>query len=249
MSLSRREFTQHSLGAILTYTLLETVFTRELLSADGKRVTKLWLNDLQQLGHDVKGQKLKQTEWQQKVEELYKTVDLPDFLKFLNFDELAAGVKFKSQGELSLRPTFPEVEGLPKQFVFGHQIFALKKDRSVVPHGHDNMATAFLILKGDFQGRLYDRLEDEPTAMIIRPTIDRPFTAGECSTISDHKDNIHWFKATSETAFIYNIHVIGVNPEKKGSGRVYIDPEGEKLSDGRIRAKRVSAIDVIRKYG
>ena len=42
---------------------------------------------------------------------------------------------------------------------------------------------------------------------------------------------------------------IGINPEKKGGGRIYIDPEGEKLSDGRIRAKKVSAIDVIRKYG
>jgi hypothetical protein len=40
-----------------------------------------------------------------------------------------------------------------------------------------------------------------------------------------------------------------VNPEKKGGGRIFIDPDGEKLSEGRIRAKRVSAIDVIRKYG
>ena len=249
MSLSRRAFAHQTLGSLLTYTLLETVFTRNLLSADGKRLTNAWLNDLQQLGKDIKGQKLTQTDWQAKVEELYKTVDLGDFLKFLKFEDLEKGVKFKSQGELSLRPEFPEVEGLPKQLVFGHQIFALKKDRSVVPHAHDNMATAFLILKGNFQGRHYDRLEDEADALIIKPTIDRPFHEGEYSTVSDFKDNVHWFKATSETAFIYNIHVIGINPEKKGGGRIYIDPEGEKLSDGRIRAKKVSAIDVIRKYG
>ncbi len=249
MSLSRRQFGQISLGSLLTYTLLETIFTRELLSAEGKAVAQKWLKDLEQLGQDVKGQKLKQTEWQTKVEELYATVDLPDLLTFMKFDELAAGAKFAKQGEQSLRPTFPEVEGLPKQLVFGHQIFALKKDRSVVPHGHNNMATAFLILKGDFHGKHYDRLEDEADALIIKPTIDRAFTTGEYSTVSDMKDNIHWFKATSETAFIYNIHVMNVDPSKAGAGRVYIDPEGESLSDGRIRAKKVSAIDVLRKYG
>ena len=91
------------------------------------------------------------------------------------------------------------------------------------------MATAFLILKGNFRGRHYDRLEDEAEHMIIRPTIDRSFAAGEHSTVSDYKDNVHWFTATSEQAFIFNIHVMNVDPDKKNTGRVYIDPNGEKL--------------------
>ena len=69
------------------------------------------------------------------------------------------------------------------------------------------MATAFLILKGTFRGRHFDRLEDDGQHMIIRPTIDRGFAVGEHSTVSDYKDNIHWFTATSEPAFIFNIHV------------------------------------------
>ena len=45
------------------------------------------------------------------------------------------------------------------------------------------------------------------------------------STISDHKDNVHWFKAVSETAYIFNVHVIGYDPDIKGnSGRLYVDP-------------------------
>ena len=62
------------------------------------------------------------------------------------------------------------------------------------------------------------------------------------------KDNVHWFKATSETAFIFNIHVDGILPNKR-VGRVYIDPMGEKLSDGRIRARKISSEEVYRKYG
>lgn len=249
MSLSRRDLGKSALGSLLTYTLLETIFTRDLLAADGKRVTKQWYNDLQQLSVDLRGKKFSQVDWMQKVDELYATVDLPELLTLLKFDELKAGVKYKDQGEVSLRPKFPEVEGLPTRVVFGQQIFALKKGRSVVPHGHDNMATAFLILQGDFHGRHYDRLEDTADSMIIRPTIDRAFTAGDHSTVSDNKDNVHWFTATSDTAFIYNIHVLNVNPDKKENGRIYIDPNGEKLSEGRIKARRISSTEVYKLYG
>jgi hypothetical protein len=85
--------------------------------------------------------------------------------------------------------------------------------------------------------------------MIVKPTIDRKFTPGEYSTVSDHKDNVHWFKATSDTGFIFNIHVLGVDPNVKNSGRVYIDPLGEKLSDGRIKADKIKAKDAIAKFG
>jgi hypothetical protein len=85
--------------------------------------------------------------------------------------------------------------------------------------------------------------------MIIRPTIDRTFAPGEHSTVSDFKDNVHWFTATSDRAFIFNIHVMNVDPAKKENGRVYIDPNGEKLSEGRIRARRVSAAEVFKLYG
>ena len=251
MSITRRQFTHATLGSLLTYSLLETLFTRDLLAADMKQLAGPWLKGLNELSQEVLGEKkLKQTEWQKKVDELCEKVDLPDLLKFIDFEKLTASVKFRDKGELSLHANFPKVEGLPTDLVFGHQVFALTKGRSVVPHGHNNMATAFLILKGDFQGRHFDRLEDVGEYMIIRPTIDRAFKPGEHSTVSDYKDNVHWFTATSDTAFIFNIHVMNVNPDSKlRTGRVYIDPKGEKLSDNRIKARRIGTEEVIRLYG
>jgi hypothetical protein len=112
------------------------------------------------------------------------------------------------------------------------------------------MATAFLILGGDLRGRNYDRLEDEPGYMIIQPTLDRKFVRGECSTISDYKDNVHWFQAITEPAFIFNIHVMDVNPTSKlKTGRIYLDPEGEKLADGKIRARLIDYDEANRMYG
>lgn len=244
---TRREFSQQTLASLVTLSLLETLFQRDAFGAEVKPVAQQWLAEINQMSLDVKGKKFTQVEWQKKVEELLSRVDLSDLMKFIEFEKLVKDVKFTKQGEVSLRPKFPEVEGLPKELVFGTQVFALKKDRSVVPHGHDNMVTAFLVLGGKFRGRLYDRLENGPDWMIIKPTIDREFGARESSTISDDKDNVHWFQALTDDAFIFNIHVLSVKPGK--TGRVYVDPQGEKLSGGRIRAKQLKIEDAYRLFG
>ena len=111
------------------------------------------------------------------------------------------------------------------------------------------MATAFLVLKGDFAGKHYDRIEDHKDHMIVKPTIDRKFTPGEYSTVSDYKDNVHWFKALSKTGYIFNIHVLNVDPKVRKSGRVYVDPLGEKLSGGRIKARKLKAAEAFKRFG
>lgn len=249
-SLSRREFAQQTLGSVLTLSLLETLFQCDAFADNVKPATVKWLADVNQLGWDLRDQKLKQVEWQKKIEELYTQADVADFLRLIDFERLTHNLEMVDHGARSLQFKFPKIEGLPEKIAWGKQIFALKKGRSVVPHGHNNMATAFLILKGSFRGRHYDRIENEKEHMIIRPTIDRKFTVGECSTISDDKDNVHWFLALDEPAFIFNIHVMGINPDNsEPTGRLYIDPNGEKLKDGLIRARHLDYEDANKLYG
>lgn len=246
-TISRRDFQQQTLGSLLTWSLLETLFSGNAFAAQIKSTATKWLSELNSMSLDLKGKKLDPLQWQSQVEELFKKVDLPELLTFIDFEKLTRDIEPKERGELALRPKLPQVEGLPTNLVFGHQVFALNKDRSVVPHGHDNMATAFLILKGDFRGRQYDRLEDDAKHMIIKPTLDQEFNPGACSTVSDLKDNVHWFQAKNDGSFIFNIHVLGVVPGK--TGRVYIDPEGEKLSGGRIKVRKVNYSEAARLYG
>jgi hypothetical protein len=249
-AISRRGFSKQALGSLLTYSLLETAFQQDLFAAEVKPTAAKWLVGLQELGQDIKGQKIEQIEWQKKVEELFARVDLPDLLKLLDFDRLAAGAKLVDNGARSIRFQFPEVEGLPKKIVFGKQIFGLKKGRSVVPHGHNNMATAFLVLKGDLHGLHYDRIEDQKEHIIIKPTIDRKFQPGEYSTVSDFKDNVHWFKAITEPAYLFNIHVLDVRPDSElPTGRVYVNPNGEKLKGKLIRAPRIGYREAHKMFG
>ena len=248
--LSRREFTQQALGSILSLSLLETLFQCDAFADDAKPATVKWLNDVNQLGWDLKDKNLSQIEWQKKIEELYTKADVADFLRLIDFDKLTHNLELVDKGAKSLTVKFPQVEGVPEKVSWGRQIFALKKGRSVVPHGHNNMATAFLILKGDLRGRHYDRVRDEAEHMIIRPTVDRKFGPGECSTVSDYTDNVHWFQAITEPAFIFNLHVMDLNPASKlTTGRVYIDPMGEPLAGGLARARLIDFKEANQLYG
>jgi hypothetical protein len=246
---NRREFTQATLGSVLTYSLLDSLFAADAWGKEVKPIASQFFREVNESSQELRDRKLSQLDWQKHLELLMAKVDLPELLEFVDFEKLIKGLQFREKGERSFRAKLPEVEGLPTKLVYGHQCFAMKKGQSVVPHGHYNMATAFLVLRGDFHGRHYDRLEDHKDHMIIQPTIDQGFKAGEYSTVTDQKDNVHWFTANSETGFIFNIHVLNVDPSLKKNGRVYVDPEGEKLAGGKIKAAKIKAAESYKKFG
>jgi hypothetical protein len=247
---SRRAFTIQALQSLTAVALIEGLAVHRLFGADVKPVVDQWLAELNTISNDVHDHKVKDVEFQKSLEDLYRRVNLPELLKTLDFERMAAGVNYPARGAKSLPVDFNNVAGLSTKLVFGRQIFALQKGRSVVPHGHDNMATGFLILSGTLRGRHYDRLEDHADHYIVRPTIDRTFQPGEFSTVSDHKDNVHWFMAESDHAFIFNIHVMETNPENSNRpGRVYVDPLGEKLSGGLYKAPKITYGKANQLYG
>jgi hypothetical protein len=247
---TRREFTRHALQSLTALALIEGLAAHRLFGADVRPIIDDWFRDLDAIARDVHDHRLKDVAFQSSLEALYRRVDLAALLRTLDFDRIAAGVTYPALGARSLPIASDGVAGLPASPVFGRQIFAMAKGRSVVPHGHDNMATGFLVLRGNLRGRHYDRLEDHEDHYIVRPTIDRTFTPAEFSTVSDHKDNVHWFTAENETGFLFNIHVVETNPENpKRPGRVYVDPMGEKLAGGLIKAAKLSYGKVNQLYG
>jgi hypothetical protein len=249
-STTRRELARDALSALTAVVLIEGLWSRRLLGADVRPIVGDWFQELETISRDVHEHRVKDVEFQQSLERLYRRVELSALLKAVDFDRLAAGASFPAKGARSLPVDFSRVGGLPVQLAFGRQIFAMGRGRSVVPHGHNNMATGFLILKGNFRGRHYDRVEDHADHYVIRPTIDRSFRPGEFSTISDHRDNVHWFTAESESGFIFNVHVMETNPENRNRpGRVYVDPEGQRLAGGLIKAPKLSYGKVNQLYG
>jgi hypothetical protein len=247
---TRREFHTKLLGSAIAFGLVELLWTRDLFAEPIKPTIDKWFLELTQMTKDLRDRKLTDLEFQTKMEELYKQVDLKSLCGLIKLDDVEKKTRLPENGAANEGFDLSKVEGLPANLGFGKQIFGCKKGRSIVPHGHANMCTGFIVLKGTWHGRHYDRLETLSDHYIIKPTIDRDFAPGELSTISDHKDNVHWFRSDSDVAFIFNVHIVGYDPKiKESSGRLYLDPEGEKLAGGLIRAPKLSSADCHRKYG
>jgi hypothetical protein len=247
---SRREFHASLIGSAIAFGLIEMLWSRDLLADPAKPTVQKWFVELVEMTRDLRGQKLTDLQFQTKMEDLYKRVDLADLCALVKFDDVEKKTKLPDSGAANVGFDLSKVEGLAGDVGFGKQIFGCKKGRSIVPHGHANMCTGFIVLKGKWHGRHYDRVETNADHYVIKPTIDRPFGPGELSAISDHKDNIHWFKATSDAAYIFNVHVIGYDKAiKETSGRLYLDADGEKLAGGLVKAAKMTSAECHKKYG
>lgn len=248
--LTRRDLGGTLLRSLIAFGLVETFWSRGLLADGEKGTIGRWFADLADMTNDLHGRKLKDTEFQAKMEELYRRVPLGELIRAVKLEDLERTARLPDNGAASLGFDLKSVEGVPSQLRFGKQIFGLKQGRSIVPHGHSNMCTGFIVLKGHFHGRHYDRLETLPEHYLIKPTIDREFKPGELSTISDHKDNVHWFEGLSPIGFVFNVHVMDYDPTiQDASGRLYLDANGEKVAGGLIRARKMSSSECHAKYG
>ena len=247
---SRREFHARLIGSAITFGLVEMLWSRDLFAEPVKPTIDRWFRELADMTKDLRGKKLTDVEFQTKMEDLYKRVDLKALCRLVKLDEIERTKKLPDNGAANVGFDLSKVEGLPANLGFGKQIFGCKKGKSIVPHGHANMCTGFIILKGKWHGRHYDRLETHGDHYIIKSTIDRHFEPGDLSTISDHRDNVHWFQSESDAAYIFNVHVIGYDPTiKEPSGRLYLDVEGEKLAGGLIKAPKMSSAACHKKFG
>ena len=105
--LHRREFHRATLGTLLTWSLLDTLFTQNAFSRDVAPLAGKWLADLNSMSSDLKEKKLQPLQWHASVEALLSQVDLPEILKFIDFENLTRNVKKQERGEVSLKATLP----------------------------------------------------------------------------------------------------------------------------------------------
>jgi hypothetical protein len=252
-TVSRRAFGQKLLSSLLTYSLFKTAFERDLFAQSIKPITERWLKGIHELCGDLRSQRVSQTQWQEKIEQLHARLPLTDLLRFLDFERLEREIAVPAGGVETKLFDFPKLDWLPEADGrgWGMSIFAVDKGSAVSPHGHYNMVSAHLVLKGSFRVRHFDRVEEESEHWIIRPTIDQLSKPGEETSISEKKDNVHWLKNVGdEKAYTLDVVVAGLDQNLDYSFKqTFLDPTGgEKLTGGLIRARKISFNDAVRLY-
>ena len=243
--MTRRELL---IASIASYSLLRTLFTRDAFAASEKPVTDSWLEDLNEMSLDLQAGRITPLQWQGRIEALYDRVSLEDLLARIDFEKLTRGFEYPDLGVSTKWVSFPRLDGVPETLAFHSKIFGMKKDRAIIPHGHRNMVSCHYVIQGEFRVRHYDKIEEDGTHMIIEPTIDQLGRVGSHSSISEERNNIHWLRATTDTAFTYDVLIVDLKGNKWEVDN--IDPYGaEKIAGSRLRVRKLPVAEALAKYG
>lgn len=246
--MNRRAFTKELLATVSSFALMDSLFAYNAFENKIKPIADHWAIQLNEFCSDLRTESIDAAQWQAHMEGLYQQIQLEDLLKFINFNNLIKGFKYPDLGVHTKPVKFPKLSGLPEQTAFMKKVFGMKKDRAIIPHGHSNMASAHLVLKGEMHLRHYEKIRQEEENLIIKPTIDHIAKLGDNSSISDEKDNVHWFIANTETAFTFDVIMLDLNGQSYDIQNIDIY-ESQNLSNGTMSVPILDVHTALKKYG
>lgn len=248
--MDRRRFLEANLAALAGYSLIGRALAADTVAPSIRPLALGWLREVAAAANGLKGAQLAPTDWQDAMAALFSRVPLPDLLHAIDFEALAGQLVLPDDRAGVRDPNLPDIAGLPRREHCILRVFGMARGRAIVPHGHANMASAHLVVRGDIHVRHYDRLADEPDAIVLRPSIDRVSRPGEATTVSDDRDNVHWLVARSATAYTLDFIVLDLDPARDTRWFDFVDIDrAERLRDGRLRAPRLDFATAIRGYG
>jgi hypothetical protein len=227
--------------------------------AAAPRTLGQWAQDVADLNRDLAAGKIALTDWQDRIAALHAGVELKDLRRYLDFDRLTKAMAFPSQLAETADPKFPEtivVDGIERPWFI--RFFGMKKGGAIVPHVHNNMVSAHLVIDGRFHARTYDRMVDLPDAkgdaVLLRPFRDEVLGAGGIVTMSDDRENAHWLVAEADRSFTFDVGVLELSktrgysiPANKYS-MIFVDPTGDEDGYGLIRAPVIDFEESVAKF-
>jgi hypothetical protein len=202
-----------------------------------------WILRVGEIGHAVQSAELTPRQWQDAMQEAYAQFRPEELVRFIDMDRLLEGLTYPAEKFGAVKDVpWPQVEGFPADLRYGHKLFVYRKGSCTPPHCHNHLVSAHWILRGAVRTRTFDRVEDLETAILLEPTRDEISRPGALVSMSDARDNAHWFEGMSEQPSISFDIPIGVTPKKvyrhpaEGYNQIFLDPTVAPRADGRIEA-------------
>jgi hypothetical protein len=244
--IGRREFTGALCASIGAYALIEAVAGARAL-ARPSRAAMSWVDAQQQIAAALAAGRIAPRDWQSEVERLAGEVHLPELLAATDYARLKASFDFKDGMPSKRFVRFGE--GAPA-LSYGLAFFGFRRGQAITPHAHRNMVSAHMVVAGALRVRTFDRLRDEPGALIVRPTRDRRIAPSDVSTMSSQRDNVHWFVAEEDDSATLDVIIDALEPGRDAYTIELIDPLGGRaLGDGSLRAPIIGWKESVSKYG
>src|SRR5262249_43044403 len=155
---------------------LSTLMRAEALARPVSAELARWLAELERTCRDLGEHAIAPAAWQARVEVLLGRVTLEELLRAVDLDRFARHQVLPDRGVAAARARFPALRAPVR---FAAKLFGMRRGRAIVPHGHENMVSAHLLLRGELRARHYHRLADEPKHLVLVPTVDRVLVPGD----------------------------------------------------------------------
>ncbi|MCB9716750.1 MAG: hypothetical protein H6712_23030 [Myxococcales bacterium] len=208
------------------------------------------LRAMSELALGLRRGELSPVQWQDEMERLVAGLDLAEAHRALDLPRVAEALAPLPDDRPRVRELgFEALDEALREAGVRTRLFALGPGRAIVPHAHHGMVSMHWVLHGALHGRHFDRLEQSRTHVVMRPTIDAVLRPGAATSISDERDNIHWFVAVEGPAFTLDVIVSHLRPDG-AHGRVYLDPDAAVPQGGdRLRVPIIAPAEARRRYG
>ena len=253
----RRSFLQQSLLMATQSWLIVSGLKARAFEPGMKAVIEDWLRKTVALHRGLRGGGLSPTAWRRAMDELFRKVGLETLVQGLDLNRFIDKQRPTDNLAVIQNIPLPEVAGLAPMPAFGHKIFVLRRGGAIIPHAHNDMVSAHLVVKGRFHVRTFNRRfekETEPGFLALEPSLDRIFGPGEVITMADDYDNVHWLVATTDTAVTFDIPVTALgsgrsypNPANRYS-MIFVDPLFGIRDDGLLRGRILDFDGAVRQF-
>lgn len=250
---TRRHVTQTLLHTAATLGILRLAFGSSAFAAPVQPLTERWAANVADLARDFRQRSLSPLQWQQAIADLNATVPLHELLSYIDFERIRAVLEARGGGEHFERIRLPALDHGSARI--WSAVFILPEGDAIPPHAHNNLATAHLVLQGRFRARTFDRMEDAPGHMLLKPGMEQSFGVGETVSMSDERDNAHWFIAENGgPVFTFDISIRSPelrqyqNPTDR-DGRIFVAPADRRRGDGLVEAAVIDHATSLARYG
>ncbi len=201
-----------------------------------------WMRSLSKNEADLARQRISPLQWQEMMDQIYRSTPLAQLKRHLDFQKLSKAILEKMPADRhelfhtielgAPSPESPAAKAEPHGDLIV-KVAHIRKGHAVPPHGHSNMVSAFLCLSGEFDVRLYDRLDNREQALVVRDTLHQANAGpGTWSSVSDYRDNVHWLTAKTDDCFLFTVKMLSVEEGLPLNGRINIDVRRAKQLGG-----------------
>ncbi|HEY1632240.1 MAG TPA: hypothetical protein VGF56_13065 [Rhizomicrobium sp.] len=224
-------------------------------AAVGRSALDGWARHVVALNRGLAAGEVGLSYWQDHIAALNTALPVDEIVRYLDIDRLTAHFTYPTRLAQTADIHFPsavDVKGVARPWFL--RVFAMREGGAVIPHAHNNMVSAHLVVHGNFHARTFDRVSDEKHALLLRRSQDRLLSPGEIITMSDDRDNAHWLTAQRNRSMTFDIGVVNISDTRQylvpanEYSMIYVDPTRRPESNGLIRAPVITFEQAAKKF-